>query len=521
MNPGTLLPAENPPFLKSIYEGAALPMFVIAVSEDNKLTFEGVNPATEKLTGIKDSGVKGKSPKDLTDLPKEIRKAFRSNYEKCLEAGHSIQYQETIPVNNKLTHWFTTLNPIKNSKGKIVRIVGTSMPVNELVEMQEELQNTKETLELKIDERTRELGERIKETTCLFKINETTKDTTKPQKEILQNIANHIPAGWNYPEQTGAEIVVDKIKVESAGFKNSVTQMKKGIIVNGKIRGYVKVSRNSGGDTERTEYFLPEEEKLLSQISLSIAKYITQKENEEELKEKNDQLEKSLTGKNLLISIISHDLRGPISSIISLLDIVESHYDSIDDTTKKRYLKSILSSAKNTSTLMENLLQWANIEAKRRKISPEVTEVGALIKESLRPLTGVAKEKDIEVTVETPENLKINADKQMVATVIRNLVSNALKFTPRNGMVKTSAKASGHNNVVICVEDTGVGIGEKTLKTILEVGETKSSTGTEGETGSGFGLILCKEFVEKINGELTIESEKEKGTKVYISLPEA
>ena len=145
---------ENPPFLKSIYEGAALPMFVIAVSEDNKLIFEGVNPATEKLTGLKDSRVKGKSPEDLTDLPKEIRKAFRSNYEKCLETGHSIQYRETIPVNNKLTHWFTTLNPIKNSKGKIIRIVGTSMPVNELVETQQKLEETKSKLEERVKEGT-------------------------------------------------------------------------------------------------------------------------------------------------------------------------------------------------------------------------------------------------------------------------------------------------------------------------------------------------------------------------------
>lgn len=245
------------------------------------------------------------------------------------------------------------------------------------------------------------------------------------------------------------------------------------------------------------------------------------KAQEAELRDKNIELEKSLTAKNLLISIISHDLRGPVNSIISLLDIMDSEYDIIDDSTKKEYLKSILASSKNTRNLMENLLQWANIESKRKQVKPQETEVSALIKESLQPLTGVANEKSIELTVDTPENLKINADKQMVTTVIRNLVSNALKFTPRNGTVKTSAEATAHNGVFICIEDNGVGIGEKTLKTLLEVGETTSSTGTEGETGSGFGLILCKEFIEKNNGELTIESEKEKGTKVCISLPEA
>ncbi|MFW6309588.1 MAG: ATP-binding protein [Prolixibacteraceae bacterium] len=257
-------------------------------------------------------------------------------------------------------------------------------------------------------------------------------------------------------------------------------------------------------------------------FSIERSKFLKRlKENKSELKKKNDQLEESNTAKNLMMSIISHDLRGPINSVISLLDIMNSEYDSLDDASKKRYLKSILSSAQNTHDLMENLLQWAQIQTKRRKVEPEEIEVKELIREGTEPLQSIAAEKEITIDITVPENKTVYADKKMITTVIRNLVNNSLKFSQRGGEINIFTQISKKGNVEINVKDSGVGIENTTINKLFQYGKTSSSKGTENETGSGFGLILCKELIEKNNGELIIESEKGDGTTVRFNLPVA
>ncbi|MFW5831133.1 MAG: ATP-binding protein [Prolixibacteraceae bacterium] len=257
-------------------------------------------------------------------------------------------------------------------------------------------------------------------------------------------------------------------------------------------------------------------------FSIERSKFLKRlKENKSELKKKNDQLEESNTAKNLMMSIISHDLRGPINSVNSLLDIMNSEYDSLDDASKKRYLKSILSSAQNTHDLMENLLQWAQIQTKRRKVEPEEIEVKELIREGTEPLQSIAAEKEITIDITVPENKTVYADKKMITTVIRNLVNNSLKFSQRGGEINIFTQISKKGNVEINVKDSGVGIENTTINKLFQYGKTSSSKGTENETGSGFGLILCKELIEKNNGELIIESEKGDGTTVRFNLPVA
>ena len=280
---------------------------------------------------------------------------------------------------------------------------------------------------------------------------------------------------------------------------------------------------------------------LLLTIENALQKYELQKQNKNliaELKTSNEQLEQkieertrdlektnrelqdAIDSKNKLFSIISHDLRGPLNSIISLLDIVYSDYDEIEDNTKKKYLNSILSSAQTTHNLMENLLQWAQVQSNRRKVEPEAVEINYLIQQGTEPLKPVAEEKEIKFELDVPENKIVYADEKMITTVIRNLFSNALKFTPRNGKIIVTSESSTNNGVVLSVKDNGVGMDEKTLGKLLEIGNNESTKGTENETGSGFGLTLVKEFVEKNNGKLNIESKKGEGTTVSFSLPE-
>jgi len=243
------------------------------------------------------------------------------------------------------------------------------------------------------------------------------------------------------------------------------------------------------------------------------------KDNEAELKKKNSMLTESNAAKNLLISIVSHDLRGPLNSIVSLLEIVYDKFETIDNDTKRKYLNSILKSATNSRNLMENLLDWANINANRRKVEPEKLDVSQLMLLGTEPLQQIAENKEIEIQLENNVSTTVFADPRMITTVIRNLVSNALKFTPRNGTIKLFTTYSGNGQVYFHVQDSGVGIEKETLNTLFDLGKTISSKGTENEEGTGFGLILCKEFVEKNNGKIDIQSQKGKGTTVRFSLP--
>ncbi len=146
-------------FLESIYEGAELPMFVLDVTPKNDFIFQGLNPAHERVSGMKSDKIKGRKPEELTELPPEARKAVKANYRRCLEAGKPIQYQEMIPMKGKEVHWLTTLTPLRDSSGGIYRIVGTAMYINELVETQRELEEHKSNLRKKVEEKTKELQE--------------------------------------------------------------------------------------------------------------------------------------------------------------------------------------------------------------------------------------------------------------------------------------------------------------------------------------------------------------------------
>ncbi|MCF8414240.1 MAG: PAS domain S-box protein [Melioribacteraceae bacterium] len=150
---------HNKHFLKSIFDGANIAIFVLSVDENNDFRFEGLNKAHEKMSGLKSKNVEGKKPEELTDLPPAARKAVKANYTRCLNAGKPIQYKEIITILGKKTHWLTTLTPIKNSLGRIYRIIGTATLIDELVNAQNELESHKKNLEAKIEERTQELVE--------------------------------------------------------------------------------------------------------------------------------------------------------------------------------------------------------------------------------------------------------------------------------------------------------------------------------------------------------------------------
>jgi len=225
--------------------------------------------------------------------------------------------------------------------------------------------------------------------------------------------------------------------------------------------------------------------------------------------------------KDKFFSIISHDLKSPFNSLLGFTDLLLQNYDTFDDAERKHIIESLNTSSKNTYQLLENLLTWSRSQTGRIEFSPQEIEVKTLIYEIILLSQPAAENKSIVLSDHTEADLSVYADKSMLQSVLRNLISNAIKFTGNKGSVSVSAKKSKQDRFIeISISDTGVGIPEDIIDDLFRIDKNRSRPGTEKEKGTGLGLILCKEFVEKQGGQIWIESEVGKGSQFIFTLPE-
>ena len=239
-------------------------------------------------------------------------------------------------------------------------------------------------------------------------------------------------------------------------------------------------------------------------------------ENEKKLKQLNAEKDK-------FFSIIAHDLKNPFTTLISFSKLLENNIDKYDMEKKKHIISMISKGLNNAYKLLENLLYWSRSQRGVIDFNPQKLDLFLLTEEIYNLLSNSAEIKSINLINTVPEKFSIVADKDTISTVIRNLVSNAIKFTPKGGEIIISAKYqtdnSGNDLAEVVVKDNGVGIPEEIKAGLFEINTNISSSGTENETGTGLGLILCKEFVEKHNGKIWVESEIEKGSSFYFTIP--
>lgn len=246
---------------------------------------------------------------------------------------------------------------------------------------------------------------------------------------------------------------------------------------------------------------------------------ISQRKNAElEIALKNQELEKLNAEKVKFLSIVAHDLKSPFNSIVGFSEmlkgkIIEKDYEQIGE-----FADSILQSSNMAMDLLNTLMEWAQSQTGRMEFKPGYFELATLINEVLSLYNDIAGQKSIAINQVFPHNIIVFADKAMISTVFRNLVSNAIKFTMPGGGVIISAVET-KNEIVFSVRDTGVGIPLKNIGKLFQIDQSYSTPGTNKEKGTGFGLILCKEFVEKHNGKIWVESTVGVGTAFKFSLP--
>ena len=230
-----------------------------------------------------------------------------------------------------------------------------------------------------------------------------------------------------------------------------------------------------------------------------------------ELKELN-------ASKDKFFSIIAHDLKNPFQSIIGFSEMLNEEIDAEHPAKIKQFTKMINTSAVQTLRLLENLLEWANSQRGKISFNPGLINLSELFHDEFMMLNEMAIEKNIELIKSFDDDLTIVADANMIKTILRNLISNAIKFTNKNGKVELKAMID-KGQVVISVSDSGIGMTQETIGKLFRLDANLSTRGTENEKGTGLGLFLCKEFTEKHGGKIVVESESDKGSLFKIDFP--
>jgi PAS domain S-box-containing protein len=252
---------------------------------------------------------------------------------------------------------------------------------------------------------------------------------------------------------------------------------------------------------------------------ISTSKDITeQKKAEKELRQNEARLKELNTTKDKLFSIIGHDLKGPLNNILGFSELIEEGYDNLTCEQVKKYNRLIYKLSKNVSELLENLLTWSRAQRDKLVYNPQNISLRFVVERCFGLLENHAENKQIKLVNEVPSDTLVFADEEMVTTVIRNLVSNAVKFTKSGGTITILAK-NIDGAVITEVRDTGVGIPKERMKQLFKPDVNHSGVGTDGEKGTGLGLIICKDFVEKNEGEIWVNSTPDEGTSFYILLP--
>ncbi|RLD63327.1 MAG: hypothetical protein DRI95_11845 [Bacteroidetes bacterium] len=251
------------------------------------------------------------------------------------------------------------------------------------------------------------------------------------------------------------------------------------------------------------------------------------KNAEEALKESESNLRESNQMKDKFFSIIGHDLRSPFNTMLGFSSLLVDNFDKYDVQKQKKFLSILNKDIQNTYKLVENLLLWSRSEQGIIDFKPEKENLYLLSVETLSLLKRSAADKSIKLINRIPEDVSVLADKDMLLTVLRNLISNAIKFTSKHGTVEigcqhveTKDLTSVQTNkfLEITVKDSGVGIAKGKIAKLFKISEDVLTKGTEDETGTGLGLILCKQFVEKHGGKIRVLSEVGSGSEFIFTL---
>jgi signal transduction histidine kinase len=246
--------------------------------------------------------------------------------------------------------------------------------------------------------------------------------------------------------------------------------------------------------------------------------YISKRKANSQLNDKNKIISNINKQKDKFFSIIAHDLRGPFNGFLGLTELLAEEIDAMEKEEIQFAATTMRSSAKNLNSLLENLLEWSRMEQGLIPFEPQENILLPVVNECIATLEAAANKKEIKIQTHITEEINVFADNNILHAVIRNFLSNAVKFTPKGGTIRIQGKENDQNTT-ISIKDSGIGMNSKILDNLFRLDVQTNRKGTEDEPSTGLGLILCKEFVEKHGGKIWVESEEGKGSTFYFSFP--
>ena len=503
----------------------------------------------------------------------DIAQTYYDDEQKIIQTGEPIVNKEEYgrDGNGKLIYKSTTKVPYLDEKGQIIGIIGIGRDISKQKEVEKELLIKSKQLS-EINQILEERQEHIEQQSEI--LSEKSEELEK-ERNILRAFIDNMPDRIYIKDKNGRFITGNEelIKVMKAGkveniigktdydfypenmaeaFFNDDMEVIKSEkpIINKEESGWsedgkditvsttkVPVTDNSGEITclvglgrdiskqKENEKKLIQQSEAIHEVNVLLEERqeeIQQQKEEleaqaENLREINQELERLNRTKNRFFSIIAHDLKNPFHAISGFAMLISSSFDEMKDKRKLEIIEMIKTSSENAYNLLENLLHWARSQTNAIKYNPVTTNLKELIEQNLYFLKMSSESKNLNIQTNiTPCQAYI--DHQMINTVIRNLLSNAVKFSNNNGTIIVSCKPE-KDQILIKIEDNGIGISPEDLERLFKIDQYYSTTGTEGETGTGLGLIICKEFVEKNKGKITVESNVGKGTIFSVYLP--
>ncbi|MEI6349254.1 MAG: hybrid sensor histidine kinase/response regulator [Bacteroidota bacterium] len=255
------------------------------------------------------------------------------------------------------------------------------------------------------------------------------------------------------------------------------------------------------------------------EVRARVKTHIKLHQQSDELLKQSKELQELIATKDKFFSIIAHDLRGPMGGLMGLTEIMAEELQDMSPTEVQSFTLSIRDSAANLFRLLENLLHWSKIQQGLITFKPEEASLRSIIDESLLVILESAKNKEIQIINSISSEIDIIADSNMLQTIIRNLVSNAIKFTPQGGKIWLSSEINKNHFVEISIKDTGIGMSSTMVNDLFRIDVKTDRVGTNNEPSTGLGLILCKEFIEMHGGKLSVQSEVKKGSKFSFTIP--
>jgi len=231
-----------------------------------------------------------------------------------------------------------------------------------------------------------------------------------------------------------------------------------------------------------------------------------------------EELKESNSSKDKFFSILAHDLKSPFHSILGYSELLASEYDTLSDADRRKFIQILRNSTKNVYDLVENLLQWSRLQTGKIVFSPGMLDIAREVEYSVDIFRAIGLRKNIKLDISIPSGSRVFADKNMVRSILQNLISNALKFTSGNGTIKIRTVLKDREYEIL-ISDTGIGMEESDLLKLFRIDISFTRKGTALESGTGLGLLLCKELVEKNGGKIWAESQVNTGSVFHFTLP--